>query len=393
MTYLEGSPGNWLLHMCNDVPYGQKISPCIDIFRSAVDTHNPLTADRQAVLHGDDLVVEAAINSTGVVVSSGSKSIFLDPQCTQTLVYSEQLMHNSTREDLTFVLLQFWLLGISVYAIMRDSVPHTLAVLIARGTITAWAAYAIWRTNLNRIQLTDIIFKPGTPCSFDIYPTYFQLRVAYQFFMAVLACLQLECFVLVAAGGLWIDVLVNTAIAKMSPLEHTVVYMGLYILATVGWYAIRREMKRLMIVFLGIAFFLLTSWSIMFYSQVYRWTFMQWPYLGCFTTASLTLIVATIVLGVICRLNFGKGLAQYLHAEAALASSNFAPEVFKHDEEKDSMDLDIKETPATFQGTEEKSYDVPPVLMWKSVPQVLRPVHTYAPPKTTTYQVPYNVPF
>lgn len=56
----------------------------------------------------------------------------------------------------------------------------------------------------------------------------------------------------------------------------------------------------------------------------------------------ITLIVASIVLGVICRLNFGKGFAQYLHAEAALESSNFAPEVFKHDEEKYSLELEIK---------------------------------------------------
>ena len=45
--------------------------------------------------------------------------------------------------------------------------------------------------------------------------------------MAVLACLQMEAFVLVTGMGLWIDVLVNTAIAQLS--EHTAVYKALFI--------------------------------------------------------------------------------------------------------------------------------------------------------------------
>jgi len=167
--------------------------------------------------------------------------------------------------------------------------------------------------------------------------------------MAVLACLQLECFVVVAATGLWVDVLFNTAISKLS--AHTTIYEGLFILTTVllipwismGWYAIRLEKKLLMWIFLGIAFFILSGWSIMFYSIVYRWTFLQWPFMGCFVVASLVLLVSTVILGIICRMNFGKGLKQYLHAEAVLASSNFSPEVFTHDEEKGGRwDMDLK---------------------------------------------------
>jgi len=236
----------------------------------------------------------------------------------------------------------------------------------------------------------EMIFQSGTPCSTDIFPTYFSTRISYEipdlilnctaliiacylswtllqdynaqsfkcvgapehinrinkFFMAVLACLQLEAFVLVTAMGLWIDVLMNTAIAELS--LHTPAYKALIILTTIflvpwvtmGWYAIRREIKMLMVIFLGITFLIIVGWSVMFYSIVYRWTFMQWPYFGCFTVASLVLVIATMVLGTVCRLNFGKGLAQYLHAEAALASSNFAPEVFLHDEEKGAMDLE-----------------------------------------------------
>ena len=38
-----------------------------------------------------------------------------------------------------------------------------------------------------------------------------------------------------------------------------------------GWYSIRREMKKMMIVFLAIGFIITSGWAIMFYSIVYRW--------------------------------------------------------------------------------------------------------------------------
>jgi len=150
------------------------------------------------------------------------------------------------------------------------------------------------------------------------------------------AVLQLEVFVLVAATSLWVDVLTTTAISEIS--AHTPIYNALIIATTIllipwialGWYGVRREQKRLIISFLGIAFFFISGWAIMFYSIVYRWSFVQWPYLGCFTVASFILIITSMVLGTICWRNFDKGLAQYLNAEDALADSNFAPELFQH---------------------------------------------------------------
>lgn len=49
--------------------------------------------------------------------------------------------------------------------------------------------------------------------------------------MAVLACLQLEAFALPVAMGLWVDVLFNTAISKIS--EHTPIYKAAFIVTTV----------------------------------------------------------------------------------------------------------------------------------------------------------------
>ncbi|TFK37643.1 hypothetical protein BDQ12DRAFT_150777 [Crucibulum laeve] len=447
ITFLDGPPGRLQLDrlrlmMCNDIPHGQVTYPCIEVFNSKA----VLSSQNTTVLKNWQNGIDVASNRedpfniariTGVTLTThGSPPITLSLQCTQTLVHPEQIFQNFRREDVTLILIQFWLLAISTLAIVNDSVPHTLAVLITRGLITGWSIYAVWRTQYYKDIFQEIISKPGTPCSLELFSPYFQTRTAYEiadlvlsctalvtacclswtllrsfkcvgapekinrinkFFMALLACLQLEAFVLVAAMGLWIDVLIKTAIAKIS--AHSTIYLGLFIITTIlllpwitmGWYAIQREMKKTMAAFLLVAFLITLGWLIMFYSIVYRWTFVQWPFLGCFTVASLILLVASIALGVICRLNFGKGLAEYLRAEAALASSNFAPEIFSHDEEKQISPLkekqtDFEESVATF---------YIPELHSNATIEERKDLAFVRPPRNDSpqYNVPFNKPF
>jgi len=49
-------------------------------------------------------------------------------------------------------------------------------------------------------------------------------------------------------------------------------------------------------------------------------------------------MIASCVLGVMCRRNFDKGLAHYLYVESVLGKANFEPELFPHDVEKASFD-------------------------------------------------------
>jgi hypothetical protein len=269
---------------------------------------------------------------------------------------------------------------------------------MTRTLSAAWAMYAIWRGPHFKANFHELFAAPNTPCALDLFNEYWNKRRGYEisdlvlsstglvffsflswtllklysaqsfkcvgapdhimrlhkFLMALLACLQLEIFVLVAGLGLWINILTDTAMSRIS--THTPVFKALYIFhviillpwIAVGWYAIRHELKRTMIVFLAIGFDITGAWAILFYSTTFRWyvrgdfsgsflvsflsirSFMQWPYFGCFTVASFILLIASIVLGVVCRMNFGKGLKQYLHAEETLESLNFAPDAFTH---------------------------------------------------------------
>lgn len=407
-TYLEGSSGHLILRMCNDIPHGQSPDPCFVIFNSTIDDpkfngNSTLSTNPQQVRFLNDWDDGISVTSqldplnatriVGVTIEThNGEDVALSEQCMQDLVYPSQILLNFRREDISWICLQFWLLAISFFAILNDSVPHILAVLMTHTISAGWAMYATWRGPFFRGHFQELLADRGTPCSLDLFSPFWEKRQSYEivvlvlsciglivfsylsltllkryndqsfkcvgapehvmrihkFFMAVLACLQLEAFVLVTGMGLWVDVLINTSIRKIS--AHTPVYIALFIATSIllpawivmGWYSIRREMKRFMITFLAIGFNIISGWAIMFYSLVYRWTFLQFPFLGCYTVASFILLISSMVLGVICRVNFGMGLAQYLHAEETLASLNFAPDAFTRKADRTSTSKDSK---------------------------------------------------
>lgn len=66
-----------------------------------------------------------------------------------------------------------------------------------------------------------------------------------------------------------------------------------------------------MIWFLALGFFFILAWSIMFYSLVFRWTFIQWPFFASLTLEAFIVLIASCILGIICWRNFNKGLAHF----------------------------------------------------------------------------------
>lgn len=63
--------------------------------------------------------------------------------------------------------------------------------------------------------------------------------------------------------------------------------------------------------FVFLVFAYVVSWSLMFDSHVYTWTFVQWPFFASVTISAFIALIASGVLGVVCWCNFGAGLAHY----------------------------------------------------------------------------------
>lgn len=78
-----------------------------------------------------------------------------------------------------------------------------------------------------------------------------------------------------------------------------------------GWTAIRHENRTLTWLFFGVGMFLVVVWAAMFGSVIYRWTFQNSPFFATMTITAFLILVATLALAVVCRLNFGKGLMEF----------------------------------------------------------------------------------
>ncbi|KAG7087537.1 hypothetical protein E1B28_013494 [Marasmius oreades] len=378
------------LRLCDDLPHND--GSCTIIFDS--NDPKPIDIDHNSV--GRGLIVKeiigksdtSAINTlTGVTLQSPKGSVALSQTCVNMLLLPAQRTQNSRRESLAFMLIQFWLFGISLMAMIRDSVPHVLTGLSARMLLTAWSTYALWRSPQYEQVYRSLIETAGTPCSFEIFGEYFQTRLKYEiidavlnctalaiaaylslallkrynvesfnyvgappkiirihrYFMAVKVCLQLEAFVSLTAFGMWTDQIFNTYVGEIT--DYFKLFEAIFIIWTIllvpwivtGWYGIRYEHRRATVIFIAVAFVFIASSTMLFSSQVYRWTYYSWPNFACYATASLVLLVASFVLAILCRMNFDQGLSQYLHAEAALAGSDFAQETFEHDIEKNTV--------------------------------------------------------
>jgi hypothetical protein len=78
-----------------------------------------------------------------------------------------------------------------------------------------------------------------------------------------------------------------------------------------GWYSVRRDNRKLTWAFLAIALFFLVAWSIMFYSHIYRFTFVDWPFFGAMTVTSFLTLISSTVFAFLCLRNYGKGLSEW----------------------------------------------------------------------------------
>lgn len=399
LTYVSGG---YVLKLCNFIPHNS--TDCTQLFNSSeIVPADNLTIGMDSELNGE--IIVSALSQKSFKISRNSETqqvifeggegqdgvpnnVTLNNTCTSMLLYPAQHLQNNMREDIAFLLLQFWLFIISVIAMMYDSVPHVLTVFITRILLTAWSIYALWRTNWQDSVFSEMIETAGTPCSVAMFGEYFSTRILYEipdlilnctalgisaylswtllrtynaeaftcvgapkaitklykYFLALQVCLQLEVFVLLTAAGLWADQLFKTyisAITAFSKLYEALILcyailIGPWLL--MAWYGIRYEKRKTTMAFIAGGTVFLLAGSVMFHSPVYTWTFYVWPCCACFITASLVLLVASIVLGLVCLKNFGKGLSQYLYAEASLSSSNFAPEVFERDVERGYVD-------------------------------------------------------
>ncbi|KAG6828032.1 hypothetical protein H0H92_009569 [Tricholoma furcatifolium] len=330
----------------------------------------------------DDVANNDNHNSTGSKDSVDATKSILTIQnvpCAQSVIWLENVLQNEQQEDIVTLFFDFWLLSLSVVTILNESLPHLGASLAGHTLGTAWAAFRI--ASYQRLQRNyENIIVHGT-CQMDFLASWWSLRNAvlilifnglgflvmgflsfklfkvyatqsfsrvgaspqvnniYKLVLVFSACLQLAAFFLVASASMWIDNLRYTSIEGMTDRTNYLIAVTITFVLWLpwlylGWTSVRREVKRCFTVFTFVSAFFIVISALMFSSDLYRFIFNTWALFATVTITAFITLVATVVLGVWCRLNFGKGLSHFLQVTDALEGVDFTPVMFPNDKEK-----------------------------------------------------------
>jgi hypothetical protein len=90
-----------------------------------------------------------------------------------SLIFSR--LRNTKREDMVFIAFQFWLLGMSIVALLNESIPHIFASLLTHMLATGWAIFQITHTATFRSEFSRVITK-GACKHITLLPHYWEAR-------------------------------------------------------------------------------------------------------------------------------------------------------------------------------------------------------------------------
>jgi len=371
-----------LLRVCSMVPNSFNVASCPVVWDGTTASDNYWLTAPPPDVEKDDLLKKhedySEVNGTDKVylteIGPHRDAALLRVSCIHSLNYPHEILRNTKREDIVFITFQFWVLGMSIVALLNESIPHLFASLLTHLVATAWAGFQISHTAMFRKEFRRLTVE-GACAPVNLLPNYWgprrlaelsglvlnvvavlisifltqklvkafgwqtfkrvgASRAVRRIYMNVLMlsiAIQLSAFFMCTAVALWIDQLWNGAVgslATMSAVPKVSLIITLILLVpwlTMGWFAVRRELKTPMTIFLALCITYLCGWSLMFLSDTFRWTFVRWRLFSFITSASVLLAIFSFILGIVCRLNFGKGLPQYLKGEESLGEKDSIP--------------------------------------------------------------------
>lgn len=103
-------------------------------------------------------------------------------------------LDNTKREDMVFIAFQVWVLGMSIVALLNESIPHILASLVTHLMATAWASFQITSTARFRADFNRVITHGA--CNVSLLPNYWEARSKAELPSLVLnvIALLISCF-------------------------------------------------------------------------------------------------------------------------------------------------------------------------------------------------------
>ncbi|PIL30969.1 hypothetical protein GSI_07138 [Ganoderma sinense ZZ0214-1] len=357
----------------------------------------------------------ASVNLGGL---NGIHETVLPRKCLYALNWPLDIVANTKREDIAFIAFQIWLLGMSLVALLNESIPHIVASLLTHILATAWGGFQIYNTEVFHRRFSTLTTQGA--CGINLLPSYWKDRsnaeipslalnvfallvsaflswrlmktFGWQTFKRVGAsrtinriynlvlmfsiAIQLALFFVGASAAIWVDQVYNGNIGRltMRPTFFKAVMITVLALLvpwlSVGWISVRKEYKIRMAIFLGVAVVVLAGWGSMFIAATFRWTYATWFFFRIMTTSAVVLALLVFILGIVCRINFGKGLTRYLNAQEEL-DDDYYPEK-TYDSEKIDFPPNFEPVP-TFSAMFGTGPEVPPPAQMRFGPRHMGP--------------------
>ncbi|KAL7409616.1 hypothetical protein BDY24DRAFT_372466 [Mrakia frigida] len=290
------------------------------------------------------------------------------------------------REDVVLVFFMAWVAGMSIVAMLNESIPHVIAALLTHLLSTGWSAYQVSHTVVSHeafhrvingvcdgvsvlnagywerrkmveiaiLSLNILALFMSSYISWTLLRLYgwatfrnigasIKINRYYKLVLSLSILLQLDFFFLLAWIVLWLDQLTQGPVAPFA--KHQVLYRAIFgMLAAIsvpwvvlGWKSVRKEWKIGMNVFLGLAVLMTIAWSSMFASAAFVATIRTWNFFTAISAFTFVLLIITIAFAVWCRFNFGKGLLEYLDNHRSLSDERTSSDKSSsstHDDEK-----------------------------------------------------------
>ncbi|KAI1797578.1 hypothetical protein LXA43DRAFT_877443, partial [Ganoderma leucocontextum] len=360
----------------------------------------------------------ASVNLGGL---NGIHEAELPRKCLYALNWPLDVVGNTKREDIASIAFQIWLLGMSLVALLNESIPHVVASMLTHILATAWGGFQIYNTEVFHRKFSALTTQGA--CGINLLPNYWKDRsnaeipslalnvfallvsaflswrlmktFGWQTFKRVGAsrtinriynlvlmfsiAIQLALFFVGASAALWVDQVYNGNIGRltMRPTFFKAVMITVLALLipwlSAGWISVRKEYRIRMAIFLGVALVVLAGWGSMFIAATFRWTYATWVFFRIMTTFAVVLAFVVFILGIVCRINFGKGLKRYLNAQEELDDDYYQSPVEKtYDSEKIDFPPNFEPVP-TFSVMFGSGLEVPPPAQMRFAPRNMGP--------------------
>ncbi|KAG9311052.1 hypothetical protein JVU11DRAFT_8952 [Chiua virens] len=218
-----------------------------------------------------------------------------------------------------------------ILMLLRYSRPH---IIVDPYKILGCSIAALLSMLIFTFKLTKLYSK-ACLCSVGAPPQIVQ-SLKWRLWMRVF--LQFATLFVLVSAALWYDKRKYDLIPPYS--QNGLFDAAFYFVAIVrGTHSISTEKHALFLVHALMSIALLLISGLWFASALYRYEYCTWHFFTGITTVADLFLLITFVLSIICRLNFGKGLAHFLVVEKALRAAGFAQDTFLVQPDKSGGDV------------------------------------------------------